>query len=125
MTVLLNKISQEIGDTRLAQLIHDKLAQAFEQAEASKNEAEEMSSRLDDERGALQQQKEELEAEQLALQEQQQTLYTAALSLQDLTSRVQGLSEAFDRLNDGLAEERLAARRVKTFHMQKDQANMP
>jgi uncharacterized protein (UPF0335 family) len=110
VTVLLDRITQEIGDPRLSQLIHQKLVQVFEWAEASKNEAINKAERLETERASLSQKKHELEAEQLALQEQQQALHAAAESLKALPSRVKDLSDAFDKLNTDLSEERQAAR---------------
>ncbi|EEU41162.1 uncharacterized protein NECHADRAFT_83302 [Fusarium vanettenii 77-13-4] len=98
----------EIGDARLSQLSCDKLAQAFELAEASKNEAEEKASLLNEQLASLQRKKEELEAEQTALQEQQQALYDAADTLKDLPQRVEDLSSAFGQLTTGLSEERQA-----------------
>ncbi|KAJ3461202.1 hypothetical protein MRS44_009755 [Fusarium solani] len=109
VTVLLDRITQEIGDPRLSQLIHQKLVQVFEWAEASKNEAINKAERLETERASLSQKKHELEAEQLALQEQQEALHAAAESLKALPSRVKDLSDAFDKLNTDLSEERQAA----------------
>lgn len=98
----------EVGDARLSQLSCDKLAQAFELAEASKNEVEEKASLLNEQLASLQRKKEELEAEQTALQEHQQALYDAADTLKDLPQRVEGLSSAFGQLTTGLSEERQA-----------------
>ncbi|KAJ4309800.1 hypothetical protein N0V84_011309 [Fusarium piperis] len=74
VTVLLGRITEEIGDNRLSQLIRRMLAQAFEQADASRNESVEKALRLERERASLEEKQEELKAEQFALQEQQQVL---------------------------------------------------
>lgn len=109
VTVLLGRITEEIGDSRLSELIRHMLAQAFERAEASKNEAIEKAMRLDVDRASLEEKRKELDAEQSALQEEQQALYDATSSLKDLPCRVQDLSEALNQLITGLEEERQAA----------------
>ncbi|KAJ4179282.1 hypothetical protein NW755_012626 [Fusarium falciforme] len=109
VTVLLDRITDGMGDDRLSQLIRQNLVEAFERAKASENEAIKKAERLDAERASLAQKQQELEAEQLALQEHQEALHNAAESLKALPSRVKDLSDEFDKLNTGLSEERQAA----------------
>lgn len=110
VTVLLDRITDEMGDDRLSQLIRQNLVEAFERAKASENEAIKQAESLQAECSSLSQTKEELKAEKAALQEHQQALNAAAESLNALPSRVQDLSDQFEKLNTDLAEERLAER---------------